>query len=260
MKRVVLFIALCFCATGVLLWCGQNLVGRWEPAICARLERGIGAAVHGRVSIDDVSLSFIHRIRLSNIRVWDADHPAQLLFRASEASLTLSLLDLPRALFQHRPLESIGRISVESPWLVLSPEALQRRSLSHGRARNPLPFLFTLTWDHGTFQWKDPRAPHGAWTLYQAQGVYRIRGPKTDFAARGMTEQARSVRFQFSSLGKRWNAQTYVQGGSLPGVLALWEHFFRRPLLAPKASLKGAFNLTLRAAGRRWPGQNEPVW
>src|SRR5205823_139009 len=132
--------------------------------------------------------------------------PERLLFRASEVALTASLIDLPRALYHRNPLEIIGLITVDTPFLTLSPEQIRvrRRGRSKGQATPP---WFALEWNQGTFQWKDPRAPHGFWTIYQTKGFFRIRGPHIDALARGVVEQARSVDVHVRTLGQRWTAQ-----------------------------------------------------
>ena len=243
------------------MWAAQSFVNDWEPRIRSELERRVGDALNARVQIDSVSLGAIHRITLSNVSVWDRETPAHLVFHAPTIALTLSLLDLPHAVIKRRPLASIGLISIESPSIILSPERLNAFHTKRAPSVDKAPLLFTLAWNGGTFQWKDPRAPHGVWTVYQAEGAFRVRGPRTTLAVKGSVEQAQTVRFEFASLGKRWNARGYIRGGSFDGMLNLWRRMApsgRQP--PPQLSAHGLFNLEIQATGRQWPKTGDRYW
>jgi len=262
MKRLTTFIVACFCTVGVLLWAAQSFVTTWEPQIRARLEKGIGDALHAQVQIDGVSLAFIHRIHLANVQVWDLEKPRHLIFRASDIALTISFIDLPRALADRNPIESIGLVSLESPWILLSPEMLHQR-LSGGRSKKSPPLFFTLVWDHGTFQVQDPQAPHGRWTLYQAHGDFKIRGPHLahmEWSIRGVLEQADLARIEFSSYGHRWSAQGLIRGGDIPGVLSVAEKLFHRPLIPADWKTKGHFSLDVQLGGRHGLVPGDSPW
>ena len=251
MKRLTTFIVVCFCTVGVMLWLAQSFVTSWEPQIRRRLEKGIGDALHAQVQIDGISLAFIHRIHLTNVQAWDLEKPHHLIFRASDIALTISFIDLPRALADQNPLESIGLVSLESPWMMLSPEVLHQR-LSGNHSKKPPPLLFTLVWNHGIFQVQDPQAPHGRWTLYQAHGDFKIRGPHLahrELAMQGLLEQADLARIEFSSYGHRWNAQGIIRGGDIPGVLQIMEKLFHRPLVPANWKPKGRFSLDVQFGG-----------
>lgn len=260
MKRIVSIIVWCFCGLGILLWLTQSFVNTWEPRIRTQLENRVGTALKAHVQIEDIVPSLlIHRIHLIDVRVYDQNTPGALIFRAADVSLTISLIDLPRALTDRNPIEAIGLVSVESPWLVLSPKIIEERA-HRGSGKMNLPILFTLVWDHGTIQWKDPQGPHGAWTLYQAQGVFRIRGPHSDFATRGSMEAAESVRFQFSSFGHRWNAQNIIMGGDIHQAMSVAQCFIHKPLAPAFANPRGHFNLQLDLGGHRQPHVGDKFW
>jgi len=262
MKRLTTFIMVCFCTVGVLLWLAQSFVTTWEPQIRTRLEKGIGDALHAQVQIDAVSLAFPHHIHLTDVQAWDLEKPRHLIFRASDIALTISFIDLPRALADRNPIESIGLVSLESPWVLMSSEALHQR-FSGGRSKKSPPLFFTLVWDHGTFQVLDPQAPHGRWTLYQAHGDFKIRGPHLahmELAIRGLLEQADLARIEFSSYGHRWNAQGIIRGGDIPGFLSVTEKLFHRSLIPADWKPEGHFSLDVQFGGRHGLSPGDPPW
>lgn len=262
MKRLTTFLVVCFCTVGVMLWLAQSFVTTWEPQIRARLEKGIGDALHAQVQIDSISLAFLHHIHLTNVQVWDLEKPRHPIFRASDITLTISLIDLPRALADQNPIESIGLVSLESPWILLSPEMLHER-FSGGRSKKPPPLFFTLIWDHGTFEVQDPQAPHGRWTLYQAHGDFKIRGPHLahmELALQGILEQADLARIEFSSYGHRWNAQGIIRGGDIAGVLSIAEKLSHRSLIPAGWKPKGRFTLDVQFGGRHGYVTGDAPW
>jgi hypothetical protein len=262
MKRLASFLGFFFCLFAVTLWVSQSFVNRWEPTLRQVLEARLSEALHARVEIDDIALPLPYRVRLDNVHVWESGTPEKLIFRAASISLTLSLIDIPRAITRRQPLEAIGLVSVDTPWLVLSRELLtahQKRREAASKV-HVWPLLFTLSWEQGTFQWRDPAAPHGTWTMYQSRGAYRIRGPSTSFATRGSLEQADKFRFQFSTLARRWNAQAYVRGGDIGGVASLLSHVLQRPVLPDDWKAGGRFDLDLRASGRHHPTAGDKPW
>lgn len=255
MKRLTVIVVSLFCVLGASLWVLQSFVSAWEPRLRAALERRAGSALQARVQIDRLSIAFLHRIRLHQVQVRDAQPPSPLLFRASDISITLSLIDLPRAILRRQPLEAIGLVSLHAPWVQTSTAFLQDRAAKSRPEAWPL--LFTLAWDHGTFQWKDPSAPGGAWTLYKAKGAFRIRGPRAAFDVQGALDAAQTIRVQGSRLGNRWNAQASILNGDLPATLELARRLAPKPLWPAGWASEGRYDLELRLAGRRFPSRGE---
>jgi hypothetical protein len=261
MRRLGSFLAVAFLFLGATLWGAQMFTTTWEPRLRALVETRAGALLGADVHIDSLSIAFLHRIRLNHIEARERTPARPIIFRASNISLTLSLLDLPRALVHRNLAESIGLVSVDSPWIVGSPELLRHFRSRPSTPSAATPLLFTLAWEGGTFQWKDPAAPHGAWTIYKTRGAFRIRGPKVEYVMRGSLEQAETVRFSFRRLGKkRWSAQALIYHGDLRAVRALVEHLLRRPLLAEGWQTAGGFDLELEAGGRRPFSAAQPLW
>src|SRR5258708_3913042 len=253
MKRVALIVTLLFLGVGVSLWVAQNYVTRWEPRLRSELEKRAYAALGVRIHIEDISVSFIHQVALKGVEVWDTrQQPEALLFRAKEVALTASLIDLPRAILHRNPLEVIGKITIDTPVATLSSEGIGPWRMKKKASTSSTPLWFSVEWDHGTFQWKDAQAPHGAWTLYQSNGFFRIRGPHIDATARGTLEQAENVDVHLATFGHRWNAQARLFGGNIPGTLAAAERWTHRPLLPPNWKSQGHFDFDVQCGGR-WP-------
>src|SRR5882672_11157823 len=109
MKRIAFIATLGFLGVGAALWVSQNYAARWEPQLRSQLETRAGTILSGdRVHIGTISISFLHRAALKDVEIWDThENPETLIFRAKEVALTLSLIDLPRALIHRNPLEAI---------------------------------------------------------------------------------------------------------------------------------------------------------
>jgi len=250
MRRLAFIVTFLVGIAGGIQWLSQGFSSSWEPRLRAYLEDTAGRALQAKVSIDSIVPSFFHRIRLLNIRIEEPSGAP--LFQAGEIELTISFIDLPRAVLRGHGYEAIGLVLVKNPRLRISPETLALHAARH-RSSSSLPPWFTLAWEGGTFQWIDPAAPHGAWTLYQTHGAFRIRGPRTTFVMAGEVEQARSVRLQFASLGQRWNAQIRLAGADCDQVLALARSFRKKDIIPRDWSARGTFDLEARASGRRRP-------
>src|SRR5205807_7483677 len=155
-------------------------------------------------------------------------------------------------LYHRHPYEAIGLLSVQDPWIRLSPVIVAKHTNAR-RSGASLPPWFTLVWEGGTFQWQDPRASHGIWTLYQGRGIFRIRGPQTSVMVRGSIQEAQLLRFQFSSLAGRWMAELHVSEGQSQGVLTLLQTLAERSLLPVGWTVRGGFQFDAHASGRRPP-------
>src|SRR5262249_49280529 len=140
-----------------------------------------------------------------------------------------------------------------------SKETVARHAPPVTAERTPvnLPPWFTLAWEDGTFQWIDPEAPHHAWTLYQTNGDFHIRGPQRDVSISGSLEQAQACPMQWARLGRRWTARARITGGRSQGVLALVQKLTHRSYLPKEWSVLGGFELEARASGRRWPARGD---
>ncbi len=256
MRRLAFIVVFLVGTMGAFAWLSQSFTTSWEPRLRTYLEETAGRLTKTQVHIDSISPAFFHRVRLLNIRIAEPDDPTHPIFQAAQIELTLSLIDLPRALYQRKPYEAIGLISVDNPWIRLSRETLGRHTSARATGSS-LPPWFTLVWNGGTFQWIDSRALHGSWTFYQTKGIYRIRGPQTSVMVRGIVKEARQFRFQLTSLGHRWNAQMAVNDGQSQEVLALLRTLTQRSLLPAGWGVRGGFQLEARASGRRWPVRSD---
>jgi len=262
-KRLAFIVTFLVGSVGAFQWISQGFSTSWEPRLRTYLEDVAGRLTHTRVHIDSIAPSFFHHVRLVNVRVTEPEDPAHPLFQAADIELTVSLIDLPRALIHRKAYEAIGLVTLRNPWVRLSAEILAKHksyrnaTASASPASTSLPPWFTLAWNSGTFQWIDAQAPHGSWTLYQAEGAFRIRGPRQNFAIRGSTLDAGVARFQFSSLGHRWNAQLMASDGECQKVISSLETLLKRPLLPKGVSLRGYFHLDVQASGRSWPTKDE---
>jgi hypothetical protein len=250
MKRIVTIVSLLFLGVGMALWMVQIYSVRWEPYLRSELEKRAQSALGIRIHISEIAISFLHRIALKDVEIWDnRQTPETLLFRANEVALTASLIDLPRALIRRNPIEVIGLIQIDTPVATLSKDAL---SLLHARksTHTAPPLWFALEWTQGTFQWKDPDVPHGAWSVYQSRGYIRFRGPRVEALARGGLEQAQSVDVHYSKLGRRWTAEARIFKGDIAGVRSLAEHIVHHSVLPSTWTVQGQFDFDLKAAGK----------
>src|SRR5438477_400736 len=212
MKRMAFLIIFLVGTIGGFEWLSQGFNVSWEPALWAYLEKTAGRLTQTSVHIDSITVAYFHRVRLMNVRVTEPEDPQHPLFQASQIELMFSLIDLPRALFHRRLYEAIGLVSVENPWVRLSEKTLARHTAREGSS-SALPPWFALNWQGGSIQWEDPQAPHKAWTLYQSQGAFRVRGPQMSLSVDGNIEEARALRFQLTSLAHRWNARLLITEG-----------------------------------------------
>jgi autotransporter translocation and assembly factor TamB len=227
-------------------------VARWEPQLRSELQKRAGSALGARVQIASISVSFFLRFSLKDVEIWDTrQEPETLLFRAKEVALTASFLDLPRALVHRNPLESIGQIEVDTPVVALTPEWVRSVRFEKSSSATATPLWFAVKWADGTFQWKDERAPHGAWTLYRSNGFFKIRGPRTETLVRGAVEEAESVNLHLTTLGRRWNAEGRLASARIPSVLTMLEGFLKRPLLPATWKADGRFDVDIQAGGRQ---------
>src|SRR5687768_17523 len=127
MKRLVGILLLLFVVSATILHVAESFHSRWEPRFRHFVEARAGKILKSNVHIDSISLVFFpfrldkgwHQIRLNDVRVDDPEDPARPMFRASRIALTISLIDLPRAVLHRHPAESIGLVSVDNPSLVL---------------------------------------------------------------------------------------------------------------------------------------------
>jgi hypothetical protein len=263
MKRIAWIVTLVFLGLGAALWVSQSYVARWEPQIRSQLESRVastlGIRLGGpslpaerpaiRVHIGGITVSFLHKFTLKDVGIWDTrTNPESALFRAKEVVLTASLIDLPRAILHRNPLELIGLIQLDTPVITLSSDDM--RFVHTHKASRSTPLWFALEWTQGTAQWKDTNAPHGAWSLYQAKGYLRIRGPRVDALARGSLEQAESVDLHITSLGNRWNAQGRLFGADIPSVLSIVQSITGRPVLPEGWTAQGQFDFDIKSAWR----------
>ncbi|MFA5974780.1 MAG: translocation/assembly module TamB domain-containing protein [Elusimicrobiota bacterium] len=258
MRRLLNTVVLFFCILGASLWAMQSFVSSWEPRLLSALERRAGNVFHARVQIDSISVAFLHRLRLNNVQVWDTEKPSHLILRASDISLTLSLVDVPRALWRRRPLEAIGLISLNTPWVRGSPDILKNWPAS-GSEPKRWPIFFKLAWEHGTLQWMDPSAPHGTWTLYKSDGAFSVRGPSIRFTASGSLEQAEIVQVQLARLGRHWSAQAAITNGDASTTLALAQKLSAKPLDLSSCTVSGRYHLSVQLGGSTWPPQPASV-
>jgi hypothetical protein len=201
------------------------------------------------VHIDAITPSWSPSIVLQNVELWDTQpSPPVLIARARRVSVRFSLLDLPRALFRKSVFQAIGQITADDPWVNLSRDYTHR--LSARAAHGSHPPLFALAWNHGTFQWQDPGAPHGAWTLYQSQGSIHLRGPSTHVYVRGGLELARTVEIRFWDIARYWRASATVLDGDVSDTLGLVERVTARPVLPAGWTAQGRYTLEIHGAGR----------
>jgi len=249
MRRMAFFVIFLVGTIGGLEWLSQSFTATWEPRLRTYLEETAGRLSKTNVQMDSITLAFLDHVRLLNVRVSEPDDPNHPLFQAGQIELTLSLIDLPRALYHRRPYEAIGLITIENPWILLSQETLARHSGGDGSA-SYLPPWFTLAWEGGSFQWKDSRAPHGAWTLYQSRGTFHIRGPQMSLTVYGSIEEAHFVRLQFNSLVHRWNAEPSFLKGSCRAS----SRFSKRSASACYCLPRGSFAAASSLMGRRAAG------
>lgn len=255
MKHIAWIVTLAFLSVGVALWFAQNYSGQWEPRVRHELETRGSKALSSRLRIGEITLSILLKITAKDVEVWDTHQsPDVLLFRANQVTLTPSLFDLPRAVLHRNFVEAIGHITVDSPVLTLSSEWVRRFKTKDSRSKSPL--WFGIEWNNGTFQFIEEHAPRGRWTLYQGNGHFRIRGPRTDLLAQGMMDHTEQVAVQITTLGKRWSAQGRVRGGQIPGVLELMEHLSQKKLLPEGWAPQGRFDLETKFSGRLpWTAQ-----
>src|SRR5438309_2920829 len=157
MKRMAFIVVFLVGIIGTFEWLSEGLMNSWEPRLRAYLEETAGRLTKTRVQIDTIALASFHRVRLLNVRVSEPDDRDHPIFRAGQIELTLSLIDLPRALYHRHPYEAIGLLSVQDPWIRLSPVIVAKHTNAR-RSGASLPPWFTLVWEGGTFQWQDPRA------------------------------------------------------------------------------------------------------
>jgi len=254
MRRLAFTVIFLVGFVGAMQWLFQGFSTAWEPRLRAYLADSAGNALQAKVSIDSIVPSFFHRIRLVNVQI--VEPSGVPLFQAGEIELTISLIDLPRAILLRHGYEAIGLVLVKNPWIKISREALAKRTARH-RSSSSWPPWFTLAWEGGTFQWMDPNAPHGTWTLYQTHGTFRIRGPQTTFVMAGTVEQARSVRLEYRSLGQRWNARMRLAEADCASVLALTRSLTKRNMIPQNWSARGTFDFEAQASGRRPPARGE---
>lgn len=268
MRRLATIITLLIVVGGVCQWGSQMYQNTWEPYLRMQLEKTASTAIHRTVQIETIALSFWGRIRLLHVQVWEGKPGSPLLFEAPEIALNISLIDLPRAIAHRNPVEAIGIVSVKTPVLRLSTETLPKSLGSSSSQKSNLPIWFTLAWEDGTFQWKSTqvagpqfgsRMPE-RWTIYGSQGLFRIRGPQMNFAMKGHVDPAESFRLQFSTLGRRWNAQAYLFEGSIDKTRALLETILKQPLLPHPMNAHGHYTLEARAMGKRWPIRGDTIW
>src|SRR5437879_2614996 len=114
MKRFASIVIILVGLIGAFQWLSETFSARWEPDIRAAIEAAAGRATHTQVAIDSISLTVFHRVRLFNVRMVDPQDSAKPIFQAGEIELTVSLIDLPRALAHRKPSEAIGLVSVKS--------------------------------------------------------------------------------------------------------------------------------------------------
>ncbi len=252
-------IVLIFCFVGGIFWLTQNASLNWEPRLHAFLEDRIGKAIQGRAQFDSISISFIHRVRLNNVRLWLVEPAQYPVFQAAGISLTLSMIDLPRAILRHNPIDSIGLVTIEAPVLRLSPAVIAGFKPRHSNSTFPL--LFTLAWQDGILQWKDPSRPKTDLSFYKAQGAFRIRGPRISLDLRASTNMADDVRLHAVRLGRhRWTAQTTVDKASIVDVIVYIQSWLEKPFLPALWGLHGRFHLDLSAGGRDLPKASTKPW
>src|SRR5690242_14207063 len=103
MKRMAFIVIALVGITGAFHWLSEGFSARWEPDVRAAIESAVSRATRTDVHIDSIGLTFFHRIRLLNVTAMDPHDPSKPVFQAAEIELTLSLIDLPRAVAHRKP-------------------------------------------------------------------------------------------------------------------------------------------------------------
>ncbi len=251
MKRLSYIVTFLVITAGVFQWLSRSYATTWEPRLRSQLEKTASRITHKKVRIDTIALAF-KSIRLINIRATDpSDSDRPPLFEVSQVEFSFSLLGLPKAILNKEPMYAIGSVHLENPRVRLTAGDLPKMR-SSGK-RFTLPPWFTLSWQGGTFQWLDEKAPHGRWTLYQTEGSYRVRGPQQSVSIAAVLEQAERVSLEASTLRKRWKAHAKLTGGRLQETIDLLASFSGKPVLPAAWTATGTYQLHAQMSGRSIP-------
>src|ERR1051325_2439058 len=147
MRRLAFIVIFLVGVAGAFQWLSQGFLTTWEPQIRASLEDVVGRATHTHVHIDILLPSFLHRVRLINVRALDWDDPKKVIFQATEIDLTFSLINVPRALIHRKPYEAIGLVSVQNPIVRLSHDRFNSKTTSRYGSPSTFPPWFTVAWE-----------------------------------------------------------------------------------------------------------------
>jgi hypothetical protein len=259
MKRLSYIIILLVGTVGLFDWMSRSFSTTWEPKLRATIENAASRATQKQVHIDSIAPNIFRGVRLVNIRVTHPEHPDPPEFEAGRIELSISFLGLPQAIAKRQFSYVIGGVHIHEPRARLSSRTFSR-SHADSKSSSFLPPLFTLSWKGGILQWEDARAPKGQWTLYQAEGAYRIRGPQASMSVRGQMDGVRNIAFQGSRFGKRWNATLTAKGGDAQKTLTLFRSLTKQSILPPSWELDGLYALEVDAGGRRIPSPSAPWW
>ncbi len=251
MKRLSYIVIFIVAFAGTLQWLFLGFSVTWEPRLRSFLERSASRLTQKNVQVETITLAYLKGFRLINVRVRDPLNQDRSLFEASQIELSLSPLGLPRALYRRNPVYAIGGVHLTQPRVKLARSDLPNLRASP-RATSLLPW-FKLSWEDGTFQWEDPDVPAGPWSLFQAKGSYRIRGPQTSLFVTGRIREADRIDFEGSTLGRRWSAHVEVFGCQTQAALDLARTHLRRPFLPTGWTVPGHFDFEVEAGGRSLP-------
>src|ERR1039458_5309175 len=98
MRRLTVIVIFLVGAVGLSQWLSIGFLTTWAPQLRQYLETIAGRATHTRVTIDAIVPAFFHHVRLTHVTVFDEGAPAEPIFQAGEIELTVSFIDLPRAI------------------------------------------------------------------------------------------------------------------------------------------------------------------
>lgn len=248
-------IALC-CLTAGALWLTETLTTRWGPAITRRIERQATRIAGGKVLIGRVSLWWLHRIDVHQMRLLSPNPEDPPLFQAERLSLKISWLDLPRALLHRDVTEALGILHLERPRLDLSqPHAMRFASLNRRSARS-LPLFFTLRWNDGSLRYRDPSRISETVLASHVNGLFKIRGPRVSLDLAAQSPLADGLRIEFSQLGKRWSLRTVVRQADLARIQSTVSQWASMPASLDGWSIAGRASLDLTMSSRErfhWP-------
>ncbi len=252
MKRLSYILIFLFVSVGFTLWAAQNYSIRWEPRLKKALEDKVAESLKLKLELSRIRLAYLYRIDVENVRLWKPTTPPELVFQAPRLSLKISWLDLPRAMVRRNLADALGVIHLQDPWVSLSPALFQTLPRLEHKSSSFLsgPLFFSVTWENGSVRWTDVTRSSAPLEIAQMAGIYKIRGPKIDFALKGKPTSAEMIRLDYGKLGKRWNARLVLRDAAIGETLHLAKPWISNWKNMDAASWSGRATFEMQAGGR----------